>query len=194
MKSSGRSSITAGFLSETRATLALGSGLAIDSRNSAGSRARAAFTREAARDRRDVLVTLKRAPGSACPSMTLEILDVTLVLLGGFTRAKRAEIAAPTGLPIELLGIEPIATRNFSDHAVRARKIPAGMMSTERWFEGATAGARRERDERTVPADDAAPAQSQLAAKPRYTCPSAVGDPSSATSFAFGIGSALNHE
>lgn len=63
--------------------------------------------------------------------MTLEVLDLSLVLLGGFAGIEGAEVAAFVGLRVDLAGIDSIfAGFQFSDHDCwtpqRRRVIPNG--------------------------------------------------------------------
>ena len=49
--------------------------------------------------------------------MTLEILDIALVLLGGGQGTERAQVASLAGPGVCLAGIQAILTRSeFSDH------------------------------------------------------------------------------
>lgn len=52
--------------------------------------------------------------------MPLEVLDRTLVLLGCGARFERSQIPAPSGLRIELAGVQPVlAGAEFSYHTTR---------------------------------------------------------------------------
>jgi hypothetical protein len=57
--------------------------------------------------------------------MSFEVLDCALVLLGGRTRLKGAQISAPFGFRVELARVQPIFTR--SELAYHSPPRPGGV-------------------------------------------------------------------
>lgn len=58
------------------------------------------------------------------PSVPLEVLDFSFVLLRGLARAKCSEVATTSGLGVRLSRVKPEAAGGeFADHGFRGRKI-----------------------------------------------------------------------